>query len=106
MGSQHMPGTATSMWGTAPQTSGTAGHSVEQHNGMQFSTRDRDNDKGSDNCAVRWNANGWWFNNCYNVALNGPYICGQVQSDWIGIIWYKFKGRQQSLKFTEMKLSF
>ena len=86
--------------------SGTAGDSMVIHNGMQFSTRDRDNDKFSGNCAVRWNANGWWFNTCYNVALNGPYICGKVQSQWVGVIWFAFKGSQHSLKFTEMKLRF
>ena len=40
--------------------SGTAGDGLDYHNGMKFSTRDRDNDKSSRNCAQD-NKGGWWF---------------------------------------------
>lgn len=87
--------------------SGTAGTSLDNHNGRMFTTRDQDNDlRGSVNCAVHYKANGWWFNSCYAVSLNGPYICGQVQKTWVGIIWHSFRGDSDSLKFTEMKLRF
>ena len=39
------------------------------HNGMKFSTTDRDNDRHSLNCATTWNGGGWWFNRCYAIHL-------------------------------------
>ncbi len=90
--------------------SGTAGDSFngwtdETTNGMQFSAWDRDHDGGSINCAAKYDS-GWWFNNCFRCNLNGPYICGAVQSTWYGVIWYTFGGRAHSLKYTEMKMRF
>jgi len=48
------------------------------HNGQQFTTRDRDNDRKSNgNCAVdaygSTAAGGWWYNNCFYVNLNKKY---------------------------------
>ena len=44
-------------------------------NGMRFTTRDRDNDKWSLNCAVDnvGNAGGWWYNGCTYFYLNHQY---------------------------------
>ena len=88
--------------------SGTAGDSFRQVvdlNGMQFSTRDRDHDQWSNNCAGEYGG-GWWFNSCYHCNLNGPYICGDVQRTGVGMIWYAFRGSRHSLKYTEMKMRF
>ncbi|KAH8282227.1 hypothetical protein KR054_006262, partial [Drosophila jambulina] len=45
--------------------SGTASDALEYHVGMQFSTKDRDNDKSLElSCAIHYHA-AWWFNDCY-----------------------------------------
>ena len=84
--------------------SGTAGDSLAG-NGLQFTTRDCDNDNHSANCAAFFRS-GWWFSACFNSNPNGLYICGAVQSDWVGVIWHSFKGNSESLKYTEMKMRF
>ena len=88
--------------------SGTAGDSFTSggHNGVQFSTWDRDNDNHPQSCSNLFDGNGWWFNNCFHCNLNGPYICGAVQINFVGVIWNAFTGASHSLKYTEMKMRF
>ena len=81
--------------------SGTAGgDSLAHHNYMAFTTKDRDHDNDSGNCAVTWSG-AWWYNNCHDSNLNGKYLGNK--HDYRGIRWYHFRGRL-SLKFSEMKL--
>ena len=81
--------------------SGTAGDSLEKHNNMAFTTKDRDNDRYELNCALH--ATGaWWYESCYDSNLNGKYLRAGSK-DHRGVRWYHFKQRL-SLKFTEMKL--
>ena len=83
--------------------SGTAGDSMaggQNLNNMAFTTKDRDNDRNSGNCAV--SATGaWWYNSCQYSNLNGKYL-GEKRN-WQGVVWYNFRS-WLSLKFTEMKL--
>ena len=66
-------------------------------NGMPFTTKDRDNDKWSSNCAVKdagGNAGGWWYNACSHIFLNHQYksTYGIYLSGW------------KALSFIEMKI--
>ena len=72
-----------------------AGHSgtaldllTHHHNNQSFSTRDRDNDNHSGNCA-ELNMAGWWYNQCIQSDLNSRYR------------WLQWNGLQI---FSEMKL--
>ena len=80
--------------------SGTAGDALAQHNDMAFSTKDRDNDGWSSNCAVRYTG-AWWYEHCHHSNLNGQYLGDK--SDNRGARWIYFRS-SLSLKFTEMKL--
>ena len=85
--------------------SGTAGDSLNHiHNGREFSTHDRDNDRSGDgNCAVDWQG-AWWYDRCHVSNLNGLYLSGA--SDNKGMRWYTFNTAvgSYSLKWSEMKL--
>ena len=61
-------------------------------NGMKFTTKDRDNDGGSGNCAISGhhgrNTGGWWYKNCAHIHH-------------YGIV---FGGSWHSIQFIEMKI--
>ena len=80
--------------------SGTAGDSLAHHNKMAFSTKDRDNDLTSANCAVEYTG-AWWYTSGHDSNLNGKYHGNK--NDNRGARWFHFRG-SLSLKFTEMKL--
>ena len=81
--------------------SGTAGDSIiAHHNNMAFSTKDRDNDRSSSNCAVSFTG-AWWYGACHHSNLNGKYL-GRKYDDR-GARWRGFR-ESLSLKFSEMKL--
>ena len=81
--------------------SGTAGDSLTYHNHLAFTTKDRDNDKWSGNCAVTFRG-AWWYYGCGYSWLNGPYLGNRIYGGQ-GIRWYHFRN-DLSLKFTEMKM--
>jgi len=93
--------------------SGTAGNSLlgaylNDHNGQQFSTRDRENDAWYSNCALH-HRGGWWFNNCIVANLNGIYYTSGTYTPVHngfpdGVVWSTWRGLYYSLKFAEMKL--
>ncbi|KAM9818454.1 fibrinogen gamma chain [Syngnathus typhle] len=81
------------------------------HNGMQFSTFDKDNDKYEGNCAQQ-DGSGWWMNRCHAAHLNGKYYQGGRYTEKDagdygydnGIIWVTWHNRWYSLKETTMKI--
>ncbi|KAL9989223.1 hypothetical protein ACROYT_G003747 [Oculina patagonica] len=48
------------------------GDPLKYHNGLGFTTKDRDNDKNSGNCALLYKG-AWWYNSCFGSSLNGLY---------------------------------
>jgi len=51
-------------------TLSTLGDSMARHNGMKFSTKDRDQDGASSNCAESWTG-GFWYESCFNAHPTG-----------------------------------
>ena len=82
---------------------GNAGDSLSYHKGSSFSTKDRDNDFSSGNCATRFKG-AWWYNACHHSNLNGLYHRGRHSSDADGVNWYHWRGHNYSVKRAEMKL--
>ncbi|XP_017095368.2 ficolin-1-like [Drosophila bipectinata] len=82
--------------------SGTAGNYIAKNKNMKFSTIDRDNDMVNHNCAK--SLNGWWYNDCYENALNGPYDeDGKSPRDG-GIMWLWKRDFSRSVTFAEMMI--
>uniref|UniRef100_A0A672YL76 Fibrinogen alpha chain n=1 Tax=Sphaeramia orbicularis TaxID=375764 RepID=A0A672YL76_9TELE len=78
------------------------------HNGMKFSTFDKDNDQWEENCAEMYGG-GWWFNNCRAVHLNGIYYKGLYDPEKNtpyeienGVVWVTYKPENYSLKTVRM----
>ena len=66
------------------------GQHLDYHNGMPFSTYDRDHDKSFRNCAKAFLA-GWWYNNCYYVIGGGPNL--QFPPHYNRLLYFEMKIR-------------
>ena len=78
------------------------GDSLQGHNGMKFTTKDKDNDTAVKNCAVLAKGD-WWFNGCMSCDLNGPYHKSAVKST-IVVGWSSFGREWISLKSARMMI--
>ena len=60
---------------TIGQGTGVGGtfDAMAYHNGSAFTTRDRDHDTWSGNCA-KVHGGAWWYEKCHQANLNGKYI--------------------------------
>ncbi|XP_068076990.1 microfibril-associated glycoprotein 4 isoform X2 [Danio rerio] len=86
-------------------TDGGAGDSLSYHNGMKFSTYDRDQDTNEDNCA-RMRLGAFWYKGCNYANPNGVYLWGEDKSkNGIAINWYTWKNDNETpMKFITMKI--
>ncbi|KAM7444297.1 cell surface pattern recognition receptor signaling pathway [Porites harrisoni] len=90
--------------GTAGDSMAVTSSQSKTANNMQFSTKERDNDLSSVNCAVR-HKGGWWYNQCSWANLNGVYYGGEYSSQYgDGVKWVTLRGQFYSFKRTEMKV--
>ena len=79
---------------------GDARDGLAVHNGMKFTTLDRDNDEHSGNCAVEYTG-AWWYHNCYRSNLNGEYLPGTARD---GVVEWEPWRNDYSLNATTMKI--
>ena len=80
-----------------------AGDSLNYYNGQAFSTKDRDNDLWSGNCAIQLHG-AWWFKYCPDSDLNGRYFNESDRFNTRGINWVTWKIYWYSLKGASMKI--
>ena len=73
------------------------------HNGMNFSTFDKDQDTWGKNCASHYYG-AFWYSACHHANINGVYLWGQTAHSATGVVWEEFKGYHYSLKAVAMKI--
>lgn len=87
------------------------GNDMEKHHGDMFSTFDRPNNQifkpTAQNCAAVYQG-AWWYTSsqfCFTSHLNGIYHGkdDNVTDPPLGLVWMAWRGRDYSLKATEIK---
>ncbi|KAL7847221.1 hypothetical protein SRHO_G00222010 [Serrasalmus rhombeus] len=76
------------------------------HSGMQFSTKDLDNDRYLQGSCAKENKGGWWYNRCHAANLNGLFYRGgkYTAKHDNGVVWSTWRGLWYSLRHTSMKV--
>ncbi|XP_050958970.1 microfibril-associated glycoprotein 4 [Labeo rohita] len=83
---------------------GGEGQTFSNHNGMKFSTFDKDN-SGS-NCAKAYSQGGFWYNSCDYTNPTGLYWWGKDDGNLMsGPFWYYWKSNYKSLKTVTLKIT-
>ncbi|XP_060067075.1 angiopoietin-related protein 6-like [Ylistrum balloti] len=86
--------------------SGTAGDCLNKknHNHMQFSTKDKDNDLTHNSCADAFKS-GFWFASCSSCNINGPWKPDTGINDRWAVVWYTYDNRFRPMKKAMMMMS-
>lgn len=71
------------------------------NNGMQFSTKDSDNDLWHNNCAARFSG-GWWYASCFWAHPTGTW---GNKAHGMGINWKSLTGFKDTLSSIIMKVT-
>merc|ERR1712130_420175 len=73
-------------------------------NGMKFSTKDKDKDEWSGNCAED-RTGGWWYNECALIHLTGIHTetRSTVGDEGIKQIYYKYGGERNNSSYDSWK---
>ncbi|XP_067259074.1 microfibril-associated glycoprotein 4-like [Chanodichthys erythropterus] len=72
-------------------SNGGAGDSLTHHNGMKFTTFDKDQDVRDVNCAKMF-LGAFWYKACHEANPNGVYLWGEEATQYgIGNVWYTWK---------------
>ncbi|XP_067296752.1 microfibril-associated glycoprotein 4-like [Pseudorasbora parva] len=84
---------------------GAAGDSLTYHNGMKFTTFDKDQDTDVKNCAKQY-LGAFWYNGCYHANPNGVYLWGEDPTIFaIGNVWFHWKNNiAVGMKSIRMKI--
>ncbi|KAK2891365.1 hypothetical protein Q8A67_014008 [Cirrhinus molitorella] len=83
--------------------SGGAGQTFSYHDGMKFSTFDKDN--SGHNCAKTYSQGGFWYQGCDYTNPTGLYWWGKGDGTYkSGPFWYYWKNSYESLKTVTMKI--
>ena len=82
---------------------GDANDSLVYHNGMEFSTQNRDHDESNNRHCAELYQSAWWYKNCYRSSLNGRYSQTSTVAHGHGIQWSAWKDYKYSWKKSEMK---
>ena len=85
---------------------GTTTDPMEFSNGMNFSTKDSDNDQYNKNCALAFGPaspqGGWWYKDCWRVSPNNSYKHFQginLSDKWHAVSFIEMKIRQQNCSY-------
>ena len=84
---------------------GDAGDSLIYHNNMKFTTKDRDQDLLTENCAVL-REGAWWYKSCLQSNLNGIFPGTTFISSSNYMCWTHLNGLRGDIIFSEMKIRY